>query len=176
VELAGKNLLIIGKGVLGEAVANIAAAFGMNVVFAASLLTGEHDLARPEMMSALPESDFVSLHCPLATQTQQLVNKEFLSAMKGSAFLINTARGGLIDEPALADALKKQYIAGAALDGLSVEPPPKDHVLLNKNIPNLIITPHNAWVSVECRQRLLDGVVANIEQWQNGKPINVVTA
>ncbi len=170
VELAGKNLGIIGYGDLGRKVAGLGGALGMNVLVAESLSPekrgGHKQEDRVPLQQLLAESDVISLHCPLTEQTDQLVNKEFLAAMKAGAFLINTARGGLVDETALAAALRSGHLGGAALDVLSVEPPPADHPLLAKDIPNLIITPHNAWISRESRQRLLDGVVDNIRDWR----------
>ncbi|TLM76582.1 D-2-hydroxyacid dehydrogenase [Microbulbifer harenosus] len=163
-ELAGKNLGIIGYGDLGRKVAGLGEALGMNILIAQSS-TGEEKPGRVALEKLVSDSDVISLHCPLTAQNSKMVNSEFLAAMKQSAFLINTARGGLVDETALADALKRGVIAGAALDVLAVEPPPADHPLLAQDIPNLIITPHNAWISRESRQRLLDGVVNNIRQW-----------
>ena len=160
-ELDGKVLGIIGYGDLGQKVARLGEAFGMRVLVADSF-TGESKPGRVSLDRLLAESDVISLHCPLTEPTEGLVNRDFLSAMKTSAFLINTARGGLVDEAALVSALQSHEIAGAALDVVSVEPPPADHPLLAANIPNLIITPHNAWISRESRQRLLDGVVSNI--------------
>ncbi|MCC1496927.1 D-2-hydroxyacid dehydrogenase [Alcanivorax sp. 1008] len=176
-ELAGKTFGVIGYGVLGREVARLAQAFGMRVLVSDSLRPGVASQPdRVPLATLLRESDVISLHCPLDKATAQLVNKDFLAAMKPGAVLINTARGGLVDEAALKQALLDGQLAGAALDVLSVEPPPADHLLLDAAIPNLIITPHNAWVSRECRQRLLDGVVANIEGWKAGKPVNPVLA
>ena len=170
-ELAGKTLGIIGYGVLGREVARLAEAFGMTVLVSESLRSGVAAQAdRVPLKRLLQQSDVVSLHCPLDTGTQHLVNDDFLAAMKAGALLINTARGGLVDEAALKRALLAGRIGGAALDVLSVEPPPPDHPLLDPTIPNLIITPHNAWISRECRQRLLDGVVANVLAWRAGAP------
>ncbi|WP_226667905.1 D-2-hydroxyacid dehydrogenase [Microbulbifer aggregans] len=166
-ELAGKNLGIIGYGDLGQKVAQLGEALGMTILISDSF-TGEQKPGRVPLARLLAESDVVSLHCPLTENTDKLVNEDFLAGMKNSAFLINTARGGLIDERALVDALNNGTIAGAALDVLSVEPPPANHPLLANNIPNLIITPHNAWISRESRQRLLSGVVRNIEDWKAG--------
>ncbi|WP_295802292.1 D-2-hydroxyacid dehydrogenase [uncultured Microbulbifer sp.] len=165
-ELAGKNLGIIGYGDLGKKVAALGEALGMHVLIADSF-TGEQKPGRVPVAKLLAESDVISLHCPLTENTEKLVNPDFLDSMKKSAFLINTARGGLVDETALIDALKAGDIGGAALDVLSVEPPPADHPLLDADIPNLIITPHNAWISRESRQRLLNGVVDNIARWLN---------
>lgn len=174
-ELAGKTLGIIGYGVLGREVARLAEAFGMTVLVSASLRSGVAAQAdRVPLKTLLQQSDVVSLHCPLDAGTQHLVNDEFLAAMKPGALLINTARGGLVDEGALKRALLGGRLGGAALDVFSVEPPPADHPLLDPAIPNLIITPHNAWVSRECRQRLLDGVVANVLAWRAGAPTNQV--
>lgn len=170
-ELAGKTLGIIGYGVLGREVARLAEAFGMTVLVSDSLRSGVAAQAdRLPLQALLQQSDVVSLHCPLDGCTQQLVNEAFLATMKPGAFLLNTARGGLVDEAALKQALLGGRLGGAALDVLSVEPPPADHPLLDPAIPNLIITPHNAWISRECRQRLLDGVVANVLAWRAGAP------
>lgn len=175
VELAGKHLVIVGAGALGQAVATLARAFGMRVSFAASLAPGAAaDAARPPLSRLLPQADWVSLHCPLTDQTRTLVNDAFLRQMPAHGFLVNTARGGLVDEPALAAALREGRIAGAALDVLGEEPPPADHPLLATDIPNLVLTPHNAWISRECRQRLLDGVTANIRAWRGGRLTNCV--
>lgn len=174
-ELAGKQLLLVGRGVLGQAVADLAMALGMRVTFAASLdPQAPEDPARPALMEALPHADVVSLHCPLTTATERLVDAEFLGRMRSSALLINTARGGLVDEPALAQALREGTLGGAALDVLSQEPPPLDHPLLARDIPNLIITPHNAWISDDSRQRLLDGVAENVRRFVAGELANCV--
>lgn len=168
-ELAGKTLGIIGFGVLGQEVARLARAFGMQVLIADSLRPGVPASSdRLPLAALLPKCDVISLHCPLDVATERLVDEAFLKQMKPGALLLNTARGGLVDELALKRALIEGHLGGAALDVLSVEPPPPDHPLLDATIPNLIITPHNAWVSRECRQRLLDGVVANIQAWRNG--------
>lgn len=165
IELAGRNLGIIGYGDLGQKVAALGEALGMTILIADSF-SGEQKPGRVPLSRLLAESDVISLHCPLTENTDKLVNQDFLAAMKNSAFLINTARGGLVDESALAEALRSGTIGGAALDVLSVEPPPENHPLLADDIPSLIITPHNAWISHESRQRLLDGVVDNIRAWR----------
>lgn len=171
-ELAGKQLGIIGYGVLGQAFARLCQALGMTVKVLARPST-PHELALP-LDTLLATSDVISLHCPLTAETAGLANGDFFRAMKKSAFFINTSRGPLVDEVALAEALRRGEIAGAALDVLSVEPPPFDHPLLAKDIPNLILTPHNAWISVESRQRLLDGVTHNLQNWLAGNPSNLV--
>lgn len=176
-ELSGKTLGIAGMGTIGSLVASIAEALGMNVVClkreGQSAPSPESNtrprLDRDEFFTAC---DAISLHCPLTPETHHLINAETLRQMKTSAFLINTGRGDLIDEPALADALRNKKIAGAALDVLSIEAPPTDHILLSLDIPNLIITPHTAWASIEARQRLLDGVVKNIHAFQSGESLN----
>ncbi len=172
-ELAGKTLGVIGYGDLGRETARLAEAFGMKIAVAQSFSGNSHQERLP-LSELLPQADVVSLHCPLTSQTDKLVDTAFLSQMKPGALLINTARGGLVDEPALAEALRSGQLGGAGLDVLSSEPPPRDHVLLADDIPNLILTPHNAWGTRECRQRLLDGVVSNIRNWQAGTPTNVV--
>jgi len=120
----------------------------------------------------LRESDFISLHCPLTNETEKIINAENLALMKQTAFLVNTARGGLIDEQALADALDQGIIAGAGLDVLSQEPTPADHPLLKAR--NCYITPHQAWGTLEARQRLMNQAVQNIKAFLEGKPANVV--
>ena len=173
-ELAGKTLGIIGFGDLGRETARLAEAFGMRIAVAQSFSGNSHE-GRLPLSELLAQADIISLHCPLTVQTDKLVDASFLSQMKPGALLINTARGGLVDEPALAEALRCGQLGGAGLDVLSSEPPPRDHVLLSGDIPNLLITPHNAWGTRECRQRLLDGVVSNIQHWLAGAPTNVVT-
>jgi glycerate dehydrogenase len=174
-ELAGKTLGIIGFGALGREVARLGEAFGMRVRVAQSLrpdAVPQPD--RSPLAALLAESDVVSLHCPLSAQTQGLVNEGFLAALKPGALLINTARGGLVDAQALRRALCDGRLAGAALDVLDTEPPPPDHPLLDPDIPNLIVTPHCAWVSRESRQRLVDAIAANVRAWRAGQPINRV--
>ena len=174
-ELAGKTFGVIGYGDLGREAARLAEAFGMTVQIAESFQAQGNQSGRVPMASLLPAADVISLHCPLTPQTDKLVDAAFLSQMKPGALLLNTARGGLIDELALADALRSGQLGGAGLDVLSSEPPAADHPLLADGIPNLLITPHNAWGTRESRQRVLDGVVGNIRQWQAGSPINVVS-
>ena len=170
-ELAGKQLGIVGYGVLGRAVAAVARAFSMSVLVA-QRLQGEPLADRPSLGEVLERCDVISLHCPLTEQTRGLIGVRELQHMKPTALLINTARGGIVDEWALAEALRQGWIAGAGLDVLSEEPPPEDHCLLAADIPNLIVTPHIAWASRAARQRLLAEVAANIEAFRNGKPRN----
>ena len=173
IELAGKTFGIVGFGNIGQQVARIVKALGMKVIYY-SPHQKETDLAEyVDMQTLFAQSDFISLHCPLKKDNYQFVNKPLLQLMKPSAFLINTARGQLIHEQDLADALNQQSIAGAALDVLSVEPPNENNPLLSAK--NCIITPHTAWISREARQRIIDATAKNIEAFLKGKPINVVS-
>jgi len=174
-ELSGKTLGIVGYGALGQAVAQMASAFGMKILLAQR--AGEDQLkpGRLPLTELLPQVDVLSLHCPLTTATENLIGYSELALMKASALLINTARGGIVDEAALANALKQGALAGAAIDVLSQEPPQENNPLLQKNIPNLILTPHVAWASVESRQRLLQQLAENIQAFLNGTPRNLVT-
>ena len=165
IELAGKHAVIVGHGELGKRVESLFKAFGMRVSIAAR--PGKQDDPRPTLATLLPSADVLSLHCPLTKENEKMINADLLAQMKPSSFLINTARGGLVDEPALLRALENQQIGGAALDVLSVEPPPEDHVLLNAKLPNLLITPHNAWVGKRARQTLLDSAVKALTKHLN---------
>ena len=172
-ELGGKTLGIIGFGRIGQAVARLAVAFGMKVI-THSRTRKETDLPVEyvELDELLARSDFLSLHCPLFPENTRMVNREFLAKMKNGAFLINTARGGLLDEEAVAEALVCGKLAGAAVDVVSEEPMKTYNPLLNA--PNCIITPHIAWAPTESRQRLLDCVVENIRAYLHGTPQNTV--
>ncbi len=165
IELAGKTMGIAGMGRIGRATAHIAEAFGMRVV--------SFDVAHGSLETLLRESDVVSLHVPLFPETRAMINARTLALMKPTAYLINTSRGPLIDEPALADALNSGRIAGAALDVLSAEPPPAGHPLLSAR--NCIVTPHMAWSTTEARRRLLATVIENVGAFCAGAPKNVVT-
>ena len=171
-EIAGRTLGIAGLGEIGGSVARIGEAFGMRIVGLARQASQGGEYERVEREAFFAESDVISLHCPLTQSTREMINAETLSWMKPTAFLINTGRGGLIDELALASALRAGGIAGAALDVLSQEPPPPDHPLLEPSVPNLIITPHTAWASRESRTRLMDGVAGNIRGFLDGSPRN----
>ncbi len=172
-ELGGKTLGIIGFGRIGQATAKLAQAFGMRVI-TTSRTRRENDLGVEyvDMDTLLARSDFVSLHCPLFAENTGMVNAEFIGRMKDGAFLINTARGGLLDEQAVADALSSGKLAGAAVDVVTEEPMKEYNPLLSA--PNCIITPHIAWAPKESRQRLLDCCVENIRAFLAGKPQNVV--
>ncbi len=175
VELAGKVFGIVGYGDIGRVVARMAAAFGMRVLVHTRTVdpaqAGEVSFVGLDELFAA--ADVLSLHCPLTPQTEKLVNAERLALMKKSAYLINTSRGLLVDEAALAAALSHGEIAGAGLDVLAKEPPPADNPLLAA--PNCFITPHLAWATQAARQRLLDTVVANLRAFIGGAPQNQVT-
>lgn len=174
-ELSGMTLAVIGLGRIGQAVARIGAAFGMRVI-AASARAGGADIDGVERVAldeAFARADVLSLHCPLTPETARVVSAERLSRMKPSALLINTARGGLIDEAALVRALESGKLAGAALDVLSVEPGPPEHPLMRA--PNCLITPHIAWATRGARARLLDIAIGNVRAFLAGSPRNVVT-
>lgn len=177
IELRGKKLGIIGYGSIGKAVAQMASGFGIEILVAARPgATGAIPPGRIALEQLLPEADIVSLHCPLTPETRNLINQQTLAVMKPSALLINTARGALIDEAALIDALRKKRIAAAALDVITQEPPPPDHpiVLAAKELDNLIVTPHTAWSAREARARLLREVEENIAAFLQGRDRNRV--
>lgn len=166
-ELSGKTFGIIGYGNIGKGVARVAQALGMNVI----INNRTPFNGSVSMEEVLKNADVVSLHCPLTATNAKLINKATISLMKESAFLINTARGGLVDEVALSEALKEGRIAGAGLDVLSAEPP-KNNPLIGA--PNCIITPHIAWASIDARMRLYKETLKNIEGFLEGKPRNVI--
>lgn len=173
-ELAGKTFGIYGLGNIGSAVARIAVAFGMKVKAVTSrapemLPTG---VEASEWDDVLAESDVLSLHCPLSSRTRALINKVSLARMKPTAILINTGRGPLVDEAAVAAALREGHLAAYCADVLSTEPPSPDNPLLTA--PNCYITPHIAWATREARQRLIGIATANIKAFCEGKTINVV--
>lgn len=168
VELEGKTLGIVGYGDLGQGVAHMGKAFGMNVLVAQRPGMNSAEAGRIPMPDLLPQVDVLSLHCLLSDSTHHLIGPEQLALLQPHAFLINTARGGLVDEVALADALRNGRLAGAGIDVLSEEPPANGNVLLELNLPNLIITPHCAWASREARQRLVDMTADNIRQFIAG--------
>jgi glycerate dehydrogenase len=171
-ELSGKILGIVGYGKIGQRVAAIGRAFGMEVIYSnPSTRRSEHQFASLEEL--FKSSDVVSLHCPLNETNHSFVNELLLSLMKPSAFLINTARGQLINEADLANALMKGRLAGAALDVLAKEPPSSENPLIG--LPNCIITPHNAWLSVEARNRIMNVTFENVKAALAGSPQNVVS-
>jgi glycerate dehydrogenase len=173
VELDGLTIGLVGFGRIGAAVADVAQAFGMKVIAHNSSPTPAPPFVKfVDLETLFRTSDVVSLHCPLTPKTQQLVNTERLAWMKPSAFLLNTSRGALVDEAALAVALDSGRLAGAAVDVLSSEPPPADNPLLRAR--NCLITPHNAWGTRAARVRLLHAAVDNVRAFLAGKPRNVV--
>jgi len=175
IELSGKTMGIIGFGTIGQQVADVAAAFGMNIIGASRTHSDQShrkNFKWAEIPELLQESDVVSIHSPLNSQTEGLINKESLQSMKASAFLLNTARGPIIVEEDLAAALNSDVIAGVGLDVLSAEPPAKDNPLFNAK--NCIITPHIAWATIESRTRLLQIATDNLSAFVKGKPVNVV--
>jgi glycerate dehydrogenase len=174
-ELAGKTLGIVGYGELGREVARIAEAFGMQVLIAQRPGIVEEQEGRMPLPILLPQVDVLSLHCPLTPETRGLIGAWELALMKRDAILINTARGGLVDETLLADALRQGALGGAGVDVLSLEPPVDGNPLLALDIPNLIVTPHSAWGSRESRQRMVEQLAENIQGWLDGKPVRVVT-
>ncbi|WP_372832918.1 2-hydroxyacid dehydrogenase [Pontibacterium sp.] len=174
-ELSGRTLGIVGYGNLGSAVAELAKAFGMKVVVA-QRPGGKPQAGRMPMDQFLAEVDVLSLHCPLTDETLDLIDTVALAKMKPGSVLINAARGGVVNEQALADALRSGHLAGAATDVLTQEPPVNGNLLLADDIPNLIITPHSAWGSREARQRIIDQTVENIQAFKSGKSVRVVNA
>ncbi|MFK7827151.1 MAG: D-2-hydroxyacid dehydrogenase [Oligoflexales bacterium] len=165
-ELEGKVIGILGYGAIGRKLAEKAKVFGMDVVLAelpGSRYQTKGPYARIPLSKFLPQVDVLSVHCPLTPETEGLIGLTQLRLMKPSAFLINTARGGIVNEAALATALKDGLIAGAALDVLSQEPPPIEHPLIAQEIPNLIITPHNSWAGQKTRQLIVEKTAENIK-------------
>jgi glycerate dehydrogenase len=170
-DIAGSTLGIIGYGALGKSIATRAEALGMKLLIN-DVVPGPNIVDIPTI---LREADVVTLNLPLTPQTKNLIGAKELASMKKTAILINTARGGIVDEQALADALRNGVIAGAGFDVLTVEPPKQGNVLLDPTIPNLIVTPHVAWASKEAMQVLADQLIDNIDAFVAGAPRNVVT-
>lgn len=173
-ELAGKVLGIIGYGDLGKAVADVAGAFGMRVCIAEHKGLSSTRTGRMLFDEVLRQSDFISLHCPLLEETRGMIGRREFELMRPSAYLINTARGAIVNEADLLQALSSDRIAGAGLDVLQKEPPDHENLLLQYPYANLIITPHVAWASRESRQRLLDQIADNIRNFYHGRPFNQI--
>lgn len=173
-DLYGQTLGIIGYGTLGRAVEQLARAFGMRVVV--SEHKGAKDVrdGRTSFDEVVKSSDIITLHAPLRDETRHLIGADELARMRPDAILINTARGGLVDEAALADALQRGIIGGAGFDVLSEEPPRGGNPLLDLRLPNFILTPHIAWASTEAMQALADQLIENIEAFVRGEPQNLV--
>ena len=174
-DLHGSTLGIIGEGAIGQGTAAIARGFGMNVLFADHAPPRAPGVEFTPMDEVLARSDVLSLHCPLTPDTRNLIGYEQMKRMKRNALLINTSRGGLVDEAALIRALDEGLIAGAGFDVLTVEPPKNGHPLLDVRRPNFILTPHVAWASDNAMQFLADQLIDNIERWADGKPQHLVT-
>ena len=174
-ELAGKTMGIVGLGHIGRRVAEIALAFGMQVKAMTSKKAEElpAGIQKAELQSLLASADVVSLHCPLTEGTKHLIHRETLRLMKPSAILINTGRGPLVDDEALAEALNEGRLRAYCADVVTEEPPKADHPLLHA--PNAFITPHIAWATVEARKRLLQTAIGNVEAFVKGHPVNVVS-
>ena len=174
VELNGKTLGVVGYGNIGRQVIRVGQALDMKVLcYTRTARPDQENLSFVTLETLLKESDFVSLHCPLNDKTRHIINEETLSLMKPSAFLINTSRGALIDEPALIRALSEKKIAGAGLDVQETEPPAEDNPLYT--LENVILTPHMGWKGLETRQRLVGVVADDIRGFFEGKPVNVVS-
>jgi glycerate dehydrogenase len=171
-ELYGKTLSIVGFGSIGKAVARIGESFGMNIVVCTRTVPQNCRYEITDLQTAARKADILTFHCPLTDKTKNLVNRELLSVMKPSAMLINTSRGGVVNEKDLADALNGGMIDSAYLDVLATEPMSPDTPL--KQARNCIITPHTAWAALETRKRLLDIVCDNLKAYKDGKPQNKV--
>ncbi len=172
-ELCNKNIGIIGYGSIGKKVASIAKAFNMNVYVYNRTIYEDKDVQFVTLDELLKISDIVTVHCPLNESSYHMFNKESFSMMKHDALFINTARGGIVDEHALKEALENGVIQSAAIDVLTTEPMTDDCVLYN--VKNLIVTPHTAWIPLETRKRLLNIVINNLENYISNKPTNVVS-
>ena len=174
-DLSGQTMGIIGYGAIGKRVHELAEAFGMNVVISESLMPGSSgQTGRIPLKKLCRESDVISIHCPLSPHSKNLVDKDLFSAMKETAILLNMARGGIVHEHDLLDALKSGAIRAAATDVLTKEPPPENHPLLDEKLPNLLITPHVAWASRQSRQQLVNQAREILENFIDGEIINRV--
>ena len=171
-EMDGRTLGIVGYGSIGKKVAKIAQAFDMKVLAYNRSPKKDEGVRFVEMDELLEKSDIVSIHCPLNRDSEKMCNKDFFSKMKDGALFINTSRGGVVDEPALIEAVKSGKLSGAGLDVVAVEPMEKHEEILD--IDNIIITPHSAWAPVETRTRLVEIVKNNIKKWVAGAPVNVI--
>ncbi|MGI9168385.1 MAG: D-2-hydroxyacid dehydrogenase [Pyrinomonadaceae bacterium] len=174
-DLHGSTLGIIGYGFLGKSVAKLAQAMGMQVLVAERRSAATVREGRTPFLEVLQRSDVITLHCPLTEETRNLIDEREFQEMKQESLLINTSRGGLVNEGALIQALQEGLIAGAAFDVLIEEPPRKGNALLDADLPNLIVTPHIAWASREAMQTLADQLVDNLEAFVKGEPRNLVT-
>lgn len=176
-DMAGSTLGVIGDGVLGQAVADLGRALGMRVIFAGFKGHSGQGMLYTPFEKTLAEADILTLHCPLTPETRNMIGAPEFALMKRKPLLINTARGGLVDEAAVGPALEAGQIGGAGFDVVSVEPPPTDHPFMKlADRPDFILTPHVAWASDEAVQSLADQLIHNIESFVNGTPRNVIGA
>ena len=166
-ELAGRTLGILGYGELGQQVARLASAFGMHILVGS--IPGREHPERPSLEQLLPQVDVLTLHCPLTDATRHMIGAEQLAAMKSGSLLINTGRGGLVDEQALVDSLRNGHLGGAGFDVLTTEPPIAGNPLLDAQLPNLVVTPHSAWGSREARQRIVEQLAENLLHGSGGE-------
>ena len=173
-DLRDSTIGIFGEGVLGQGTAKIAKGFGMNVLFADHPPPKSQDVKFTDPDKVLSESDVISLHCPLTENSRGFIGLEQFKKMKDTAILINTARGGLVNEKDLAQALKEGLIGGAGFDVLTNEPPKDGNLLLDLNLPNFILTPHVAWASNEAQQFLADQLIDNVDLFTSGSPQHLV--
>ncbi len=174
-DLAGATLGIVGDGALGKAVATIARALGMKVLFSAFKGRSGMGSLYTQFEDVLARSDIITLHCPLTADTRNMIGAEEFEKIDRKPLIINTARGGLINEEALAKALRSGQISGAGFDVVSVEPPPAEHPFMALlDMPNFILTPHVAWASQEAMQALADQLIDNLEAFVGGAPVNTV--
>ncbi len=167
-ELQGKTIGLIGYGHIAHAVEKLALAFGMQVLIGQSLnpaAAAQPD--RVDLDQLYQQSDIISVHCPLTEQSRNLITRREFQMMQPSAIVINAARGGIVNEDDLIEALRSGLIGGAGIDCLTEEPPPADHPMISAQLPQLIVTPHNAWGTIQARQRLVDGTAANIQDYLN---------
>lgn len=171
-ELSGRTLGILGYGELGQEVGRLASAFGMRVV--AGNLAGRERPGRPSLAQLLPQIDVLSLHCPLTDLTRGLIGSAELALLRPGSLLINTGRGGLVDEQAVVDSLRAGHLGGAGFDVLSTEPPVAGNPLLDNPLPNLVVTPHSAWGSREARQRIVTQLVENLADSQQRRRRQIV--
>ena len=174
-DLHGSVLGIVGEGALGRGLARIGEAFGMRPVFADHSAREAQDLEFLPLAELLATADVLSLHCPLTPASRNMIGERELRSMKRNALLINTARGGLVDEQALVRALEEGWIGGAGFDVLTAEPPRAGNPLLDLRRPNFILTPHVAWASSGAMQFLADQLIDNIDRWAEGRPQHLVT-
>jgi glycerate dehydrogenase len=174
-DIRGSTLGVVGNGSIGKAMASLARAVGMQVLVSERKHARVTRAGRIPFEDTLRQSDVVTLHCPLTEETRNMIGHDEIKLMKRTALLINTARGPLIDDAALIEALRTQLIAGAGLDTLREEPPRQGCALLDLNLPNLIVTPHVAWASNQAVQTLADQVIDNIEAFVKGQPKNLLT-